>query len=92
MKVRQCQNDIVLILEQYEIRVAFYDFEQPDWQSALILWQTLASHPSVSPSQVDAIRVHQVRCLINLRQLDQARSLAQSIQSAELRNSAFSYF
>jgi len=72
--------------------IAFYDLEDPDWQAALILWQTLASRVDISQDQLDAIRVHQVRCLINLGNTRQAQSIASQIQSQELRESAISLF
>lgn len=71
---------------------AFYDFDDPDWQAALILWQTIASRQEISQAQLDAVRVHQVRCLVKLGNIDQARAISQSIQSPQLRNTADSLF
>ncbi len=71
---------------------AFYDIGQPDWQAALLHWQQLAGRPDLSPLQLDAVRLHQARCYIELDQPDLARSITQSIQSPQLRESANSLF
>jgi tetratricopeptide (TPR) repeat protein len=71
---------------------AFYDIGQPDWQAALLHWQNLATRSDLSTLQLDAVLLHQARCHIELGQPDQARSITQSIQSPQLRESANSLF
>ena len=77
---------------QFRYGEAFYDVEYPDWESALAHWQSLADQPGLSPFQPDAIRLQQARCLLGLGRTDEARQLAQSVQSPELRDSAKALF
>jgi tetratricopeptide (TPR) repeat protein len=67
---------------------AFYDVGNPDWASALRHWESLFSNPSLSPLQRDAVRLHQARCLIELDRPEEARQLAESVQTEQLLDSA----
>ena len=71
---------------------AFYDVGDPDWQLALQHWQSLANRNDLAPLQMDAVRLHQARCYIELGQPDLARNLTKDIQSPQLRESANSLF
>ena len=77
---------------QFRYGEAFYDAENPDWQAALAHWQQLSGKPALSPFQQDSLRLHQARCLVGLDRLDEARQLADSVQSTELQESAKSLF
>lgn len=71
---------------------AFYDVANPDWQLALQHWQSLGQRDDLAPLQLDAVRLHQARCHIELGQPEMARNLTRNIQSPQLRESANSLF
>ena len=67
---------------------AFYDVGNPDWNAALLHWQSLATDPQLSALQLDATRLHQARCLLELGLPDQARQITRLIASPQLLHSA----
>jgi tetratricopeptide (TPR) repeat protein len=73
---------------QFRYGEAFYDVESPDWNVALAHWQSLAANPALSPFQQDAVRLHQARCLIELDRPEEAREIANAVQSPQLKDSA----
>ncbi|MGC9452979.1 MAG: tetratricopeptide repeat protein [Oceanipulchritudo sp.] len=73
---------------QFRYGEAFYDVDNPDWNTALAHWQALFQNPALSQLQQDAVRLHQARCLIELGRPVEARALAEAVQSPQLRNSA----
>jgi tetratricopeptide (TPR) repeat protein len=72
---------------QFRYGEAFYDVEYPDWSTALAHWQSLQGHPGLSPLQTDFVRLHSARCLIGLDRTEEARALAESVQSPQLKDS-----
>jgi len=52
----------------------YYDQRNPDWNAALSAWLTLGSQ-TTNPGELQAIRLHQARALIELGRKDEARSL-----------------
>jgi tetratricopeptide (TPR) repeat protein len=66
---------------------AFYDVEYPDWEMALAHWQSLPAKVDLSPLQADFVRLHTARCLIGLDRPEEARIIAQSVQSPQLEDS-----
>lgn len=79
---RQLQPDSLNL--QFRYGEAFYDVDQPDWETALAHWQSLAQNPRLSPIQADAVRVHMARCLSELNRPAEARALLQQVQSSTL--------
>ncbi|MEX0324671.1 MAG: tetratricopeptide repeat protein [Puniceicoccaceae bacterium] len=77
---------------QFRYGEAFYDVEDPDWENALAHWEQLAAFPGLSPFQQDAILLHKARCLAGLGRSDEARQLADSVQSPELQESVKALF
>ena len=73
---------------QFRYGEAFYDVEDPDWLAALAHWQALAENPDLSPLQQDFVRLHTARCLIELDRPEEARQLADSVQSEQLKDSS----
>ena len=73
---------------QFRYAEAFYDVDIPDWETALALWQEIASREDLSPVQVDAVRVHQARCLSEIGRPEEARVLLEQVQSPSLKNSS----
>ncbi|MGA1205389.1 MAG: tetratricopeptide repeat protein [Opitutales bacterium] len=67
---------------------AFYDVGNPDWNLALQHWQHLALQPGLPPLQLDAVRLHQARCLIELGLPEQARTITRDIQNPQILQSA----
>ena len=53
---------------------SFYDQRNPDWSGALTAWTTLASQ-TTDPGELQAIRLHRARALIELARFDEARPL-----------------
>lgn len=72
---------------QFRYGEAFYDVEAPDWETALAHWESLRSHPGLTALEADAIRLHMARCLIELGRTAEARLIAESVQSPELKDS-----
>ena len=72
---------------QFRYGEAFYDITDPDWQTALAHWETLATRDDLTPLQADAIRLHRARCLTALDRPEEARSLLEAVQSPELKGS-----
>lgn len=72
---------------QFRYGEAFYDVENPDWQIPLAHWKALLSHPKLTETEADAIRLHQVRCLIELGWKDQIPAVASQIQTEAFRQS-----
>ncbi len=96
-KIQQSFTDAInlepaTLPQLYVDGLACYDLQDPDYAGALALWNTLAQHPGTSAQQRDAVSVHQVRCLVQLGRLQEARDIANAIQDPELGNSANALF
>lgn len=72
---------------QFRYGEAFYDVESPDWEAALTHWQALLDSPALSTTEADAVRLHQVRCLIELGRSEQIPPIASQIQTSAFRQS-----
>jgi tetratricopeptide (TPR) repeat protein len=53
---------------------SYYDQRNPDWNAALAAWIALASQ-TTDPGELQALRLHQARALIELGRTGEARSL-----------------
>lgn len=53
---------------------SFYDVHQPDWQKALSAWESAAA-ATKDPLKEPTLRMHKIRCLIELGQTQQAQAL-----------------
>jgi tetratricopeptide (TPR) repeat protein len=73
---------------QFRYGEAFYDVDSPDWNVALAHWQALQANPGLSPLQQDATRLHQARCLVGLGRIEEAKVIANAVESPELKGSA----
>ena len=71
---------------------AFYDTASTDWELALAHWKALEENPDLSPTQLDAVFLHQARCLAELGQLEEARRTALRVSTPEFRGSAEALF
>jgi tetratricopeptide (TPR) repeat protein len=72
---------------QFRYGEAFYDIDNPDWETAFAHWQSLLSHSALSATEADAVRLHMIKCLIELDQLDQIPPIANQIQTPAFRQS-----
>jgi tetratricopeptide (TPR) repeat protein len=52
----------------------FYDMENPDWKAALAAWDALAKVVT-APAELEVIRLHRARVLLELGRRDEARPL-----------------
>ena len=67
---------------------AFYDVAAPDWETALAHWQSVIIRPGLPIVKRDATRLHQIRCLIELQRLTEAKLLINAIQTPTFKDSA----
>lgn len=72
---------------QFRYGEAFYDVQNPDWNLPLAHWQEVINHPALSETEADAVRLHQVRCLIELQLFDQIPQVASEIQTPAFKQS-----
>lgn len=70
---------------QFRLGEAFYDVDSPDWEQALLHWNQLQERDDLSPIQVDAVRLHRARCLLNLQRHGEARQIAQQVSTPALQ-------
>ncbi len=72
---------------QFRYGEAFYDVDQPDWETALAHWQALLDQPALSKTEADAVLLHQIKCLLELGRPEQVPPIASQIQTPAFRQS-----
>lgn len=69
---------------QFRYGEAFYDVEEPDRERALAHWTQLQTNPSLSEIELDAVRLHRARHLMELGRSSEARRIAAEVTSPGL--------
>lgn len=72
---------------QFRLGEAYYDIADPDWEAALAHWENLRGMDGLNPLQVDAIRLHRARCLVELGRRDEAEALVRGVENPVLQPS-----
>jgi len=64
---------------QFRYGETFYDQKDPDWEQALAHWLSLPDKISLSAVQLAAIKLHAARCLMGMKEFDEAIEMARSV-------------